>query len=310
MQDWWSTVFPSGRQTITIRDANDHPVSIAYGERGVGKPLILVHGIASWSYGWRDNIEPLSRHFRVICFDAKGSGFSDKPLHPDSPGHKVIELIRFIQALCDEPAIAVSQSLGALITLAAAQAAPELFERLVIMAVPLFLDRLPNWGMQLLADLPLDIVRWVDEQRILKTIAPALRHVIYSWRGEVVANPSNVTYENVYWTTYPYIESPGTLTRLAEELRMAAQEIRQLASGKPNLIRDVQQHLHQITHPTLILWGDCDRWFPISHGQQLHRHLPHAQFRLIPNCGHYVTGDQPELVTQWIVEFLSDLSPS
>lgn len=71
MQDWWQATFPAGRQTLTIQDANDRPVTIAYGEKGSGQPLFLVHGVASWSYCWRFNIDALAEHFRVICFDAK-----------------------------------------------------------------------------------------------------------------------------------------------------------------------------------------------------------------------------------------------
>ena len=92
MQDWWSTTFPKGRQTVTITDANGYPVKIAYGEKGKGKPLFLVHGIGSWSYGWRHNIDRLSQHFRVICFDAKGHGFSDRPLYAEQVGHQIIEI--------------------------------------------------------------------------------------------------------------------------------------------------------------------------------------------------------------------------
>ncbi|MBV9389528.1 MAG: alpha/beta hydrolase, partial [Chroococcidiopsidaceae cyanobacterium CP_BM_ER_R8_30] len=39
MQDWWQATFPQGRQTLEIPDASGQPVSIAYGEKGQGKPL-------------------------------------------------------------------------------------------------------------------------------------------------------------------------------------------------------------------------------------------------------------------------------
>lgn len=38
--DWWQATFPQGRQTLTITDASGHPVKIAYGEKGIGKPLV------------------------------------------------------------------------------------------------------------------------------------------------------------------------------------------------------------------------------------------------------------------------------
>ncbi len=308
MQDWWQTTFPKGRQTLTILDASDRPVAIAYGEKGTGKPLVLVHGVASWSYCWHANIEPLSQHFRVLCFDAKGSGFSAKPLQPEHPNHKVIELERVLRALCDEPAVIVAESLGALVSLAAVQAHPKLCDRLVLLNVPIFPKQLPNWGMRLLADMPLGLVEMVDRLRLPKLLDPVIRHLVYTLRAEVLADPSYASLDDVYWSTYPQIEFPGTLTKLAEEFQLAAREIRRLEAGQPNLIRSVQDNLPQITCPTLILWAEHDRWFPVSDGERLRDRLPNAKLQIIPNCGHYAAGGQPEFVNAAILSFLDDLT--
>jgi len=50
-----------------------------YVEHGEGDPILLIHGIPTWSYLWRDMIEPLSKHGRVIAVDMIGYGKSDKP---------------------------------------------------------------------------------------------------------------------------------------------------------------------------------------------------------------------------------------
>jgi pimeloyl-ACP methyl ester carboxylesterase len=304
MQDWWQTTFPNGKQTLRILDASERAVGIAYGEKGQGKPLFLIHGVASWSYAWRYNIEPLSRHFRVICFDAKGSGFSDKPLHPNRPGYKVIELERVLQGLCREPAVVVAESLGALVTLAATQANPALFDRLVLINVPIFTRELPNWFMRLLAEVPLELAQAVDQMRLAKLLAPAIREVVYASRHEVTAASDHITPNDVYWATYPQIEFPGTITKLTEEFQLCAREIRLQEQGLPNLMRSVQEKLSTISCPVLVLWAEQDRWFPVQHGEQLRDRLPNAQFQIIPNCGHYAAGGQPEIINQAILRFL------
>ncbi len=102
MKDWWQITFPKGRQNLIITDANGYTVQIAYAEKGTGKPLFLLHSLGSWSYNSRHIIEPLSQFFRVVCFDAKGYEFSEKPLsRREENGHQVIELERIIPALCD-----------------------------------------------------------------------------------------------------------------------------------------------------------------------------------------------------------------
>lgn len=93
MKDWWQATFPKGRQTLIITDAKGYPVQISYGEKGRGKPLILLHGMGSWSYNWRHSVTELSKYFRVICFDAKGFGFSEN--HCLVENTTVIKLLSF-----------------------------------------------------------------------------------------------------------------------------------------------------------------------------------------------------------------------
>lgn len=305
-KDWWEATFPNGRQTITISDANGNPVKIAYGEKGTGKPLFLVHGVASWSYNWRNAIEPLSQHFRVICFDAKGHGFSEMPLHPEILGHQALELEQIVRTLCDEPAVVVAQSLGALVTLATAQAHPDLFARLVVINVPIFLKRLPFWGMQLLADLPLDLVKIADKLRVTQLFAPLLWQIVAFGRREVVVDWTQITPEEVYWITYPYVEFPNALTKTAEDLQHAAQEIQRLVKNEPNLIRNVQDNLNAIACPTLILWGAQDQWFPVTDGEKLHACMPDSKFKIIPDCGHDAAGSHADAIASAILEFLRD----
>lgn len=304
MQDWWSETFPQGRQNLTIVDANGHPVSIAYGEKGTGKPLILVHGVGSWSYSWRHCIEPLAKHFRVICFDAKGYGFSEKPAHPEHPGHQLLELERIIRALCDQPAIVVAISLGALASLAVVQAHPELFAGLVVINVPIFPERLPNRWMRSLSDLPIELLKIVDWLRLTFFFSTLVRAVVRVERREVLVDWSVVTPEEVYWITYPYIYIPGTLAKVTEELQIAAQEIKRLQQKQPNLISEIQARLGDITCPTLIVWGDQDRWFPVSDAEKLRSHIPHAQVKILQDCGHDAPANCPNELNTAILKFL------
>jgi pimeloyl-ACP methyl ester carboxylesterase len=44
--------------------------------------------------------------------------------------------------------------------------------------------------------------------------------------------------------------------------------------------------LHRIQCPTLLLWGANDRLVPPSYGEAYRKHLPQAELRLLPDCGH------------------------
>lgn len=304
MHTWWQTTFPQGRQTLTIEDANGHTVGIAYGSKGQGKPVVLLHGIGVWSYCWRYNIDHLSQAGQVICFDAKGYGFSDKLPHPEQAGHQVIELERILEQLCDRPAVLVAESLGALTALALATRRPDLIDRLVVINVPIFPRQLPSWGMRLIAGLPMDIVHSADRLRIARWFSPLVFQAAAIARMEVVANPSQVNPEDVYGMIYPYIEFPYAVTKFAQDLKLGLQEIEALRRGKTTFLGQIQESLGAIATPTLVLWGDRDRWFPITDGMRLHQQIPKAQFQVIPNCGHHAATGQPDIVNAAVLDFI------
>ncbi|MCU0526582.1 MAG: alpha/beta hydrolase [Elainella sp. Prado103] len=312
--DWWQQTFPQGRQLLQIEDANGDEVSIAYGTIGSGQPLLLLHGIGSWSYNWRFSIPALAQHFRVICLDAKGYGFSQSYHRSEQVGHQVRELGQMIQQVADRPVWIAAESLGALTALALAQTAPELIDRLIVINVPIFPHKLPSFGMQFVASLPLPIVRWVDQQRWIRPFAPIVKAVTRQIRREVVVDPTQTSEVDLYWLTYPYLNLPGSLTQFATDLQLAAREIQRYHQGQPNWISTIQQNLARIHCPTLVLWSDCDRWFPPTDGQRLADQLPNAQFQLIPNCGHVASSGNPTAVNAAILRFadteiLSQIDP-
>ncbi|MCC5627230.1 alpha/beta hydrolase [Nostoc sphaeroides CHAB 2801] len=305
MKDWWQATFPKGRQSLIITDAKGYPVQISYGEKGKGKPLILLHGMGSWSYNWRHSIAPLSKYFRVISFDAKCFGFSEKPMsRREDNGHQVIEFKRVIEALSDEPAVIVAESLGGLVALALAQENPQLVGRLVVVNVPIFAERLPHWAMWLLAQTPLEIIQTIDSLRLAYLFAPLLREIMAIERRRVLFDPSILTQEDVYWITYPFIELPGTVAKVAEELQIAAREIENWQENKPNMLTKIQNNLSEIKCPTLVLWGDQDSWFPVSHGEKLHQHIPNSKLKILSNCYHDASTGASEVLNAAIIEFL------
>lgn len=70
--------------------------SIFYRDTGEGETLLCIHGFPTASYDWKDLWPSLTKHFRVVCLDMLGFGFSDKP-----SGHRysVLEQADIIAAL-------------------------------------------------------------------------------------------------------------------------------------------------------------------------------------------------------------------
>jgi pimeloyl-ACP methyl ester carboxylesterase len=61
--------------------------------------------------------------------------------------------------------------------------------------------------------------------------------------------------------------------------------------------------LHRIACPTLLLWGDHDRLVPPAYGEAYKKHIPHAELRLIKDCGHMPMFEREAEFVQIITEF-------
>ncbi len=57
--------------------------------------------------------------------------------------------------------------------------------------------------------------------------------------------------------------------------------------------REAESRLGTLTMPTLVLWGEQDALVPVAVGQALASALPHAQFEVLPECGHLPTLEKP-----------------
>jgi len=305
MKSWWQNTFPEGLKMLPVRSPEGEVHHLAYGEKGEGHPIIFLHGIGSWSYSWRRLIPILAQEYRVIAFDATGHGFSDKPSRWKITQLQQ-ELSQIIQTLCDEPATVIAQSLGGLVSLATAIDDPQYFSRLVLVNAAVFPEELPSVGMRFLAKVPMGVVREFDHSRLVKPLAPVVREMVRFARREVVTNPEMSRYEDVYALTYPFIENPGAIAHFTQTLQQAALEIDCIEKQQPNLITYVQNHLKDVTCPTLILWGDRDRWFPLSHGEKLQQHLPNSRLEILENCGHDAIACASEQIEKRVLNFLQE----
>ena len=59
-------------------------INLAYEIHGSGEPLVLIAGLGYGAWMWHKMVPGLAEHFRVIAFDNRGVGESDKPAGPYS----------------------------------------------------------------------------------------------------------------------------------------------------------------------------------------------------------------------------------
>jgi 3-oxoadipate enol-lactonase len=132
---------------------------------GDGPPVVLLHGGGLDGRMWARQIEPLSRHYRVIVPDTRGHGASSTPSGPFRPHDDVARLLDHLDV---GPAALVGLSMGAGIAVDTALEHPDRVERVVVCgagtSVPEFTD---PWTLSVLAEWDrtqraLDAEGWID----------------------------------------------------------------------------------------------------------------------------------------------------
>jgi pimeloyl-ACP methyl ester carboxylesterase len=68
--------------------------------------------------------------------------------------------------------------------------------------------------------------------------------------------------------------------------------------------REVMERLGEVTAPTLVLWGDRDRWLDLATADRLATAIPGAVRATVPDAGHFAAEDNPHGVARALLEFL------
>ena len=135
-------------------------VRIAYSETGVGPPLVLVRGwITHLDLMWteptfRAFIEALAQRFRVIRFDARGNGLSDREIERPDLEDFVADVEAVIGAAGVDRCLLWGSSFGGPIAIAYAVRHPEHVDRLVLEGTyPTWIDTRTTRQRRSVADL-------------------------------------------------------------------------------------------------------------------------------------------------------------
>jgi len=247
---------------------------IAWEERGVGDPMILVHGITEDRHVWDRVVPLLADHCRCVLLDLRGHG--ESPLADDQSALAMAEDIGEVvrAAGIDEPPILVGHSLGGFVVTAYATQAPT--RAVVNVDQPLRVgdfarqlqpvaDQLrgPQWRdviRQVFATLGIDQLNEDDRRYVLEKVDAVPHEVILGAWGLLLDSP------------------PEEVDALVESL------------------------LPTIESPYLALHGSepaegYDEW--------LTRHLPGATLEVWDGLGHFISLVAPQRLAHRVKEFLS-----
>ena len=240
-------------------------------QAGEGTPFVYLHSTLDESFMWFPFFEAFAKHFRVLVPTHPGFGKSEGFDQVDTIEDMAFHYLELLDALGLEKVILGGVSLGGWIAAELAVRWPERVERLWLADAPgLWVD-----------DQPLgDLFRVMNDRDQLRRL---LFHDPDGYIAKLVIadNPP----EDRMLTAY---QSLTVLARLVWE-----------RPYDPKLAG----RLHRISCPVLLIWGAQDSLVPPAYGEAYRKHIPHAEFKLIPNCGHLPMFEQEAAFVETIVGF-------
>ncbi len=265
-------------------------------DEGSGEVLLCVHGNPTWSFAWRRVVREFSSTHRVIAVDHLGCGLSDKPQDYDySLASHIVNLQTLIEKLDLRNVTLLAHDWGGAIGMGVAGRMPERFARFVLFntgafrskLIPLRIAvcRIPFFGTFALRGLNAfsrAAISMAVEKRERMTPAVKAGYLAPydSWANRVAVNR--------FVKDIPLKESHPSWSTLVE----------------------VETGLEQFQqHPMLLVWGEKDWCFTTDFLDEFERRFPQATTLRIPDAGHYVFEDAPEVFLPKLREFLAEYSP-
>ena len=275
-------------ERIPIHTVFVHGQRIAYLDVGEGPSIILIHGFGGSMWQWEYQQHALSQHFRVLTLDLPGAGLSDKPEIDYRPDQMLDFVVGFMDAVKTPQATLVGNSMGAGLAIGMALAHPTRVDKLVRV------DGLPQHVMEKLTS--------PSVRRALETSAPSWLVSFSNWLfGGLMIK--SVLKEIVH---DPALLTPAVIER-SNRNRQRPGLIKPIMAVRKNLTlweSGFARRVGEITHPTLVLWGEEDRVFPVAVGIEIHQTIKGSRFIRIPQAGHIPQWERPDMVNQELITFI------
>jgi len=261
---------------------------------GPGPPLILLHATGFLAALWRPIAEPLSARFRIVAFDQRGHGDSDKPADGYHFEAFADDFQRVIEALKLEAPIAAGHSSGGTTVVTHSARHPGVVRRAVliepILPRPEWLA-LPPGGRSNQA--------LVDGARKRRAVWPGRDELFEAYR----TRPAFQTWREDVLRLYV---DEGTWQREDGQVELKCPP--EIEAQFFEAVRHVEPWpmAAQLRCPTLVLWGADSHLRGRGLDSHLQEALPQARTALVDGTTHFLPQERPDEVARLIEEFLSD----
>jgi pimeloyl-ACP methyl ester carboxylesterase len=257
------------KKTVKLKNG----ISLAYVEMGdsQGNPTLLIHGYTDNSRSW-SLIAPYLQKRRLLAIDLRGHGKSDAPACCYAYTDLADDAALFLDAIGVAKADVVGHSLGSLTAQLLAAQHPEKVNKLVLISSTTAIGGGPGswlWDNVMPLTAPID-----PESQFMKdwyaNPNPVDEDFLTRERTESAAVPIHV-WRGVLWGT---------------------------------VVNDLTLIAPLVKAPILVLWGETDGLFDLTHQEKLEKAYPDAVFQVFAGAGHNMFWEFPDKAASLIDEFL------
>ncbi|MGY1637648.1 alpha/beta fold hydrolase [Geodermatophilus sp. SYSU D00742] len=257
-------------------------VRLNYESTGDGDPLLLVMGTSGSIGLWGQVVPRLAERFRVIAFDNRGLGGSERGEGAITAASMADDAAALLEALEVPRAHVMGWSLGSAVAQEMALAVPQQVASAVLYA---------TWG------------RCDGFQRSVFT---ALRHPYATRDMEAALGAAGLAFSP------QILDRPDFLQLLEPMLPAFPQDEAQMAvtteQWDADLAHDTLDRLGDITAPTLVVVGEQDLLTPPWQSKAVADRIPGARYELVtgPGSSHGMHIERPDDLLRIVTDFLSE----
>jgi pimeloyl-ACP methyl ester carboxylesterase len=260
---------------VSFSDAEVH-----FSDEGRGTAVLLLHGFPSTHLLWKEVAPRLATAgFRTIAPDLVGYGDSrcDEGTAIDAASQARWQLALLESLALEERPVLVAHDIGTAVAQLMVARAPDRFDRLILID-GVYADR---WAME-----AVESIRDWDLDRAA-SLAKVLGRRARAWTKSAAS-----------------AQAIGNMLGAFEGESGGWSLIRAARSLDPTQTLAIIEQLRRDCPPSLILWGEDDKFLSAEEVGHPLAELLRAQFRMLPG-GHFLPLDSPEVVSAEIQRFSS-----
>ena len=264
-------------------------IKICYEIQGVGDPVVLVHGFGAKKETWYGQFGPLSEKFKVIRFDNRGAGKSDRPNVPFTMDMFVEDINGLMEALAIDKAHIIGWSLGGMIVQHFLLKYPERVNKAVLL-----LTNYKGQGIELYKESRhegLEVLLEDPEKAFWDSVATNFHH---SFKKKMKEDPKKKFYG--LWSVEDVIEDSAIDPATHEDIDNQASALEE---------HNTLDRLHEVQNETLLVAASHDRLCPKSTMEEMNMRMPNSMLKVIDKAGHAAPNSRAPEINELIIDFLT-----